>query len=227
MNRKLRFVLCLAIAFAWLSWEAVPASAQMVTSTSANLVEIAAPASIVEGALEEDDNGWIFEEQLDFLLTSDLSVDADNAGASIDSDGDGGDAGIISAGTRVSSFMVFFDPEGDPTTAVSQQMNFAFVNTDLIVGLIYSDGLLDASDYLGAPGTTYPTGETFRGTTGFNEGSDSIGWFQFFAMGVTQSVTVENDQLRVILQVPEPASIGLAASALSVLLAFAVLRRKK
>ena len=227
MSRELRFVLFLATAITFLSLMSNPVWAASIFSTTANLVEISAPASVVEGALEDDDHVVVFAERQDFLLTADLSVDADNAGASIDGNGIGANAGIISAGTRIDSFMLHYDREGRPTNALGQHWLISFVNTDLIVGLIYTDGLLDASDILGAPTTTYPTGTTFRGMTGASEGVDSLTWSQFFAMSGTHDVTVEVDQLRIILKVPEPASVVSITSAVSLLLAFAALRRKR
>ncbi len=227
MSRDLRFVLFLATAIAFLSLMSNPVWAASIYSTTEYLVEISAPASVVEGALEDDGHVVVFAEQQDFLLTSDLSVDADNAGASVDPNGNGGDAGIIPAGTRIDSFMLHYDREGRPTTSLGRHWLISFVNTDLIIGLIYTDGLLDASDILGAPATTYPTGTTFRGMTGTSEGVDSLTWSQYFAMSGTHNVTVEVDQLRIILKVPEPASVVSIISAVSLLLAFAALRRKR
>jgi hypothetical protein len=196
------------------------ASSQNIDFTSANLLEIAPPGSVVEGALEDDDHAVVFAERQDFLLVSDLDVDADNAGAEVVGSTNTASPGFIPAGRRVSSYLVHYDTVGQPVDPLGQGWFLSFQNTDLIVGLIYSDGLLDASDYLGAPGTTYPTGETYRGMTGFNEGADQINWSQFYAFSGTQSVTVEVDQIRIILAVPEPGSIALTSATLSALLFF-------
>lgn len=224
MITKFRIDSCVGSLLAGLLIHAVDASAADVDFTVGSLVLISPPASVVEGALEDTSTAVVFYERQRVLLASDLSVDATNPGADVNASGVGGDPGLIPAGTLVDSFLVHFDPVGQPTDLnVTVSWFLGFQSTDRILGLIYSDALLDASDFLGAPATTYPTGVVFRGTTGASEGNDSLLWSQFFAMSGLQSVTVAVDQVRVILASPEPASAILAIPAL---LVFALRRRK-
>ncbi len=199
---------------------------QTISSITGDLLEITPPGSVVEGATENNDLAVIFAERQDFLLASDLYVDADNAGAEVVGSTNTANPGLIPAGTRVSSYLVHYDTVGQPIDPLGVGWFFGFQNTDRIIGLIYSDGLLDASDYLGAPGTTYPTGAAYRGMTGFNEGADQLNSGQFAALSGAQSVTVEVDQIRLILAVPEPGSITLTAAALPALL-FSFRRRNR
>jgi hypothetical protein len=224
MSRGLCTDSYVASVLAWLVLYAATVSAQDIAFTSGSLVEIAPPTSVEEGALEDSGTAVIFAERQRFLLASDLSVDATNPGAEVNASGIGGDPGLISAGTLVDSYLVHFDPVGQPTDLnVTAAWSVGFESTNRILGLIYSDALLDASDFLGAPGTAYPTGLEFRGTTGSSEGNDSLLWSQFTAMSGLQSVTVAVDQVRVIVAASEPVSVLLTLPAL---LAFGMLRRK-
>jgi hypothetical protein len=195
-------------------------SAATIDSTTANLVEIAPPASVVEGALESNTLAYIFAEQQDYTLTSELFLDTVGfpPGAIVASDGSGGSPGSLPPGTRIDSFYVHRDSVGQPVDSTDVSWSVTFVLGDEIIGLIYSDSLLDASDYLGAVGTTNPTGASFRGTTGASEGVDDLLWGQLRVVQGTQSVTVEVDAVRIIFLVPEPATVGLAIAAVPVLL---------
>jgi hypothetical protein len=225
MNSIRRTFLQLVLGIGCLSIVAASALAAEITGTIDSLTEIAPPASLLQGALEDTSTAIVFREQREFLLTSDLSVDAINPGAEVNASGVGGTVGTIPAGTLVDSFLVHYDPVGEPTDLnVTVAWSLIFRDIDNILGLIYSDSRLDSSDYLGAAGTTYPTGISFRGTTGNLEGNDSLLWSQFFVVSGLQSVTVEVDQIRVIVAVPEPASIALFTAGI---LAIAALRRRR
>jgi hypothetical protein len=191
-------------------------------STSGSLTEIAPPASVLEGALEDTNTAVIFKERSQWTLAADLSVDAINPGAAVAGSDNTAVAGVIPAGTTVDSFLVHYDPVGqptDPNTTVSWSAIFEL--GDEILGIVTSDGFLDASDFLGAPGTSYPTGLAFRGTTGALEGNDGYNWSQIRVLGGLQSVTVSVDEIRIILAapIPEPSMLGLFAPALLAMLA--------
>ena len=215
MNRVLRCGPWLAGSLALLLSFGVPVAAAEIDFTVDDVIEIAPPPSVEAGALEDSGTAFVFLEQEAVLLSSDLFVDAINPGAEVGGSTNTAVAGSIPAGTPVDSFLVHFDPVGEPTDLnVTVAWSVVFRSTDRILGLIYSDALLDASDFLGAPGTIYPTGEAFRGTTGNLEGNDGFIWSQFFVVGGLQSVTVSVDHFRIIVAVPEPTGLAIAASAL-------------
>jgi len=189
--------------------------AASIFATTPNLTQIPAPASVFEGALESNTNAFVFREQANFTLGQNLTVDASNVGAQVFPDGSGTAVpGIIPSGTPVDSFLVHFDAVGQPTIAQVVQWALTFNPADQILGLIYNDATLDASDFLGAAGTAYPTGVQFRGTTGTLEGTDDILFNAINDVVSMQSVTVEVDQIRIVLvAIPEPTSMMLATMA--------------
>ncbi|MBN1845578.1 MAG: hypothetical protein JW810_07835 [Sedimentisphaerales bacterium] len=83
-----------------------------------------------------------FDELQHVLLTSDLVIDAP--------------AGVIPAGTVVSSHYVIYDPAG------SSSITGTVVVDQHVVGLIYMTDTLNDSDYLGVPVTNY-LNPTMRG----------------------------------------------------------------
>ncbi len=90
-----------------------------------------------------------------------------------------------------------------------------------ILGVIYSDNLLDLSDFLGAGGTLYPTGQVFRGMNpgGFLSASgNTLQWnFQSF------TGAIEIEQVRVLTRaIPAPGGVCVAALGLA-----AGLRRRR
>jgi hypothetical protein len=123
-----------------------------ITSTSGAVVKHTPPANVGENALSSDTQIVAFDEQQCVTLPSNLAVDITP----------GGGAGVIPAGTKVSSQFLDFDPTGGPLVTLSGS-----VTTDAsVLGVITSSGNLSASDSLGAPGTAYPTGNTIRGLEG-------------------------------------------------------------
>jgi hypothetical protein len=125
------------------------AAVAAITSTSGAVVKIAPPASVVDGALESDTQIRAFDEQQCVTLTAPLQLTFSAVGGS----------GLIPAGTSVSSHFLHFDPTGGPSVTLSGS-----ITTDAtIIGAITTAAGLDASDSLGAPGTTYDTGESERG----------------------------------------------------------------
>lgn len=204
MSKSVRFK-WLALGLTGLLVSTSTTSAATIQATSPNLLQIAPPASVMEGALEDDINAVIFRERANFVLPQNLSVDATNVGTTIFPDGSGGVPGIIPAGTPVDSFYIHYDPLGQQQVIETVQWALAFQPADTILGLIYSDSRLDASDFLGS-GTLYPNGVQFRGTTGALEGPDDIMFLTPSDVSSTQTATVVVDHIRVILAVPEPAA---------------------
>ncbi|MGK7925352.1 MAG: PEP-CTERM sorting domain-containing protein [Spirulina sp.] len=174
---------------------------------------IDAPASVVddatEGGFEDADFMLGFDEKQNVLLTEDLAVDG----------------GIIAAGTRVSSHMIFMNTPGNKWL---RKDNVRWEFDGNILGVM-SDGPgnLEAAsnDILKAEGTLYPSKLLARGLD-----PDSVD--DYFEVGpntlaVTMTVTEPGDWIRVVTvaDVPEPVSL-LSLLAISALGGSSLLKRK-
>jgi len=124
------------------------------------------PPSIVAGSLEHSTLIRVFKERAGYRLPSDVTVDTNQPGRTYE--GDGPNA-VIRAGTVVDCYMVHYDAvggSGGSTTGSS----LSFAGT--ILGVIVSNSTLDNTDtVLGAPGTSYPTGNISRH---IEEGNDTV-----------------------------------------------------
>jgi len=205
-----------------------------IVSVTGGISLIEAPASVAPGELESSTNAWAFDERQSYELSSDLMVDRLSGTTS---------AGTINSGTVVNSYFIHADPLGsgtDPADVVNISGTVTFDTA--ILGLIWtgqacnncpvSPKYLDASDYLGAVGTIYPTGSLGRGY----EVED------FYAINGTQDFVIISedgfslttlssaaqplfsDQLRVITAaspVPLPLPVMLFCSGFLALIGFA------
>jgi hypothetical protein len=169
------------------------AAVAAITSTGGAVVKIAPPASVVDGALESDTEIRAFDEQQCVTLTSPLQLDFSAVGGS----------GLIPAGTSVSSHLVHFDPTGVQTITLSGS-----ITTDAtIIGVMTTQAGLDASDSLGAPGTTYDTGENDRGLDAFQGDSVTVS-ADLLTATVTLTDRFHFDQVRVITRCAPPPPTG-------------------
>lgn len=124
---------------------ATSAAAAIVGTAPAFVQVLPAPASVAPGGLESDTNLFSFNERQCFQAP----------GGGIPTDN-----GVIAAGTWVSCHFL----HGDPLTNLLLSGQVLFSGP--ILGVISSSAGLDATDPLamcGVPGTTYPTGQAFRG----------------------------------------------------------------
>ena len=197
---------------------AASAQAAIVGYSGAVTVLGASPVSLLEGALESDTTVHAFNERQGLTLASALSVDF--VPPSFTS------AGSIAAGTRISSHIIHFDSVdgGRSPTGLTGSVTF----DGQILGLIFNDPRLNATDsLLGAPGTAYPGGVVGRRFL-FSEGSDvfsiSGGQLTFnFTSFVSDGFI---DQMRIVTAaVPTPGSLALAGLGLLALGASARARR--
>jgi hypothetical protein len=165
------------------------------------------PASLVPPHDPTSDTSiFTFNERTGLVLPSSVSVDITSAGtyqsnASLTS-------GTVAAGTDVDSYFLHTDPASG-----SSMYDGSVTFSTPILGVIVLSHTLDLSDsVLGAPGTTYPTGNADRGlelsanqdfvTLSNNMETLTV---HFFTHG-------DIDEVRVITAaVPEPSSIVLAA----------------
>lgn len=188
-------------------------------SVSGQIQLISPPSSVLANVLESDDHAFVFQEQRNVTLGSDLLVDQ-----LISSDS----MGSISAGTVVNSTFFHFDPVGIAARAPDLVTVLGSMTFDSpILGLIwtgvacpepcpFSPEYLDASDFLGAAGTQYPTGGLGRGleTDPFydrNGSRDLIVNIDATSIGInTTAFPNRSDQLRIITaSLPEPGTFWL------------------
>ena len=125
-----------------------------IISTSGSLIEIAAPDSVLEGALESDSVSSIFAERQGVTLANDLDINIDAPGTFF---GSTNPVATMLAGTRIDSYFLHIDPVGSPGfTTYSGSVTF---DQDLL-GLITFRTKLDDSDaLLGLASVAYPTGQ--------------------------------------------------------------------
>jgi len=173
-----------------------------ILSVSGTVTQVASPASVVvNSGLESDTTAFVFAEKQNVTLASAISVDAKVPTWT---------AGTIAAGTNVSSYYYHSDKVGQGGAAT--YISTIVFDTD-ILGIAAADGTLDASDVLGAVGTTYGHNRGFE--LGSGSGSDS---FQVLIDGRTLTImnttSSLSDDLRIITAVPEPGALWLAVAAL-------------
>ena len=150
---------------------------------------ITPPGSVVVAATRSSSVTYVFDESGPVVLNQDLAVDitqpAHYASAAALT------PGTIASGSTVSATLIHFDPPGSANLAGSLRFDRP------VLALIIRSSALRASDFLGAPGTIYPSS---AGQSGLELASNervllspdgrSL-WFQFAAGSAT-------DQLRVI-----------------------------
>ena len=154
------------------------------------------PANTVGIDNFDDWNLYAFDERQSVTLASDLGVDTL---------GNTGGAGLLTAGTTVSSHYVFFDPPG--RTLVNQLGTITF-DAD-ILALVTSPSLLNNSDFLGLSQVNY-VGTTFRGV----EAGDIVTISDPRTITLDWSGYSPGDYIRVLTQaspVPAPGTFVLLA----------------
>lgn len=211
-NKRHTYKCSTSIKFAIAAVAALIAGQFSASSSSAALVSISAPASVVPGALTSASDVYIFFESTQELADP-LNVDIITPGLYNLANPD--DPGVIPADTKVASYMIHHDSVGFlPNTAA-----VTYVFPQKVLGLIINDRNLDTSDpIVGNPGTTYPTGLAYRGLeVPYTFLNDVVFWNgnQVTVTGKSTTALVI-DQIRVITAVPEPSTFVLAAMALPI-----------
>jgi MYXO-CTERM domain-containing protein len=174
-----------------------------ITSVSGQAVQIAAPTSAVYTALPGPP-AYCWDEQQG-VSSSALLVNTIGPGTFT-----GGSWGPSLAAGVFDSHMIHFDA-GQGVAVVQGSVSFS----GTIIAVIYENNLLDISDgLLGAPGTTYATGDPFRSH------SSALGASSYTVAGNTISFTLWANsiaawpnnmaQLRVLTDsVPAPGAVAL------------------
>jgi hypothetical protein len=205
-NMKLSAILSTTVVA--LAAYTLPASAALLSAFGDGEI-IAAPASVsnfLDGAKNDHMQG--FDEQQNVLLAADLAVDG----------------GVIAAGTRVASHMIFLDQTAaGPMNLLTSIGGFKFKGNILgVMTLTNGTQLAASSAFLGAAGTFYPAA--------FNhQGLDEVLVPDSYSVAgnvinLTMNVTQPGDWIRVITEVPVPAAGLLLPVALAGL---AGLRRRR
>ncbi len=219
MWNELGLVACLVPLFISTS-----ASASVI-GTTGPIAQIAAPASVDVNALESDTTVFLFEEQVAFILPTELSAEITSP-TTVVSPGSGITPGTIAAGTAVDSFFLHADTA---TPDVPFIFDGSITFDREIIAVILFGSTLDASDLLGAAGTVYPApgSNPLRGIAEPGSSGDAVTLSGdrrtlTFTSRVTELLGVGQDQLRIVTQataVPEPGTLwliglGLFSSAL-------------
>lgn len=155
-----------------------------------------APGFQVGNNNQSSNNLFAFNELQSVTLGSNLAIDVGSS--------------PITAGTRVNSHVVVFDPVQSRTMLGNVSFNRN------VIGIITSRNRLIASNFLGLPFVTYNT----PSAVGLEPGTDTA-WFVGNTVFVDFQASNPGDEIRVLTAVPEPASwamlvagFGLVGSAL-------------
>jgi len=161
------------------------------------------PESILEGEFQLNSFiSWFFEGQT--TLSNELDVDITSPGEY--TQGSVLSNGAIAAGATVNSYLLHFDPVGQPSAPAYASGTFRFPQP--IAGINVLDASLDDTDLFGAPGTNYPTAVEFRGLE-FGTGSvaDLLDFFGLRDIKLDLAASgVGVDQVRVFTKAPIPTT---------------------
>jgi hypothetical protein len=171
------------------------AAGASITSTSGDAQEASAPASVKLGANESDTTMTTFDERQCVSLSQPLQVDITRR--AVVNRRHELTPGVVGTGVSVSSHFVHVDPVGRKLITLTGRLT----TDERILGVIVTRQRLDASDFLGAAGTSYSTNAIGRQ---MEPGSDAVDISDDrHAVRIKSTAGVQFDQLRVITRCGE------------------------
>ena len=188
----------------------LPVAFGSVVSTTGAINIIAPPGSVVGGAKQSDTVIWLFNENQNVTLGSNLIVDITSQGTYKYGSPPPLGGGTISSGTPMSSYFLHFDPSSNPPESTYISASGTVTFSQPILGIILLDATLDNTDGIFGTGTTYPGVVVARGIE-FNWSSspDIIDFLSSNTIGLNPAAATGNkfDQVRVLTAIPIPATL--------------------
>jgi hypothetical protein len=166
-----------------------------ITSTSGDAQEASAPTSVKLGANESDTTMTTFDERQCVSLSQPLQVDITRR--AVVNRRHELTPGVIGTGVSVSSHFVHVDPVGRKLITLTGRLT----TDERILGVIVTRQRLDASDFLGATGTSYPTNAIGRQMEPGNDAVDISD--DRHSVRIKSTAGLQFDQLRVITRCGE------------------------
>lgn len=209
---------CLAVVAFVLAFSGVSAPAAVV-STSSNVVVQQAPSSLAVSAVESNSQLFLIAESQNLTLVNNLSVDIVQSGRFDDFGWNvlKSFAGEIDTGTVVDTWLLHFDPVGNPSNNQAPVLSGSLTFTMPILGLLVRHNSMNNSDsLLGATGTTYGKG----GSRGLENGDDITLSADRRTLTIDRLFETGNmDQVRIVTGavIPEPTTRALAFAGLVVM----------
>lgn len=207
-------ILLLGVSFA--------SNSALISVTGSGDILATNPTSVAFDVLESDNKLFAFNELQYITISNLLNIDFDISSSGVSLVGFSGSSsgsGTLGAGTYSSHF-IHFDRVSNGVVGSLNNISFTF--SGKIVGLIVSKSYLNATDGIfGLATTTYPTGASRRLEDSGDEFSFSGNTLLLSKLRVGSDGN--NDQIRVITEVPAPSTFFLIILALVPL----VLRAKK
>jgi hypothetical protein len=175
-----------------------------ITSVAGQMTLIAPPPSVELHEVESDTTQFAFNERQCVLLGTPLKVNISTPGT-FDDETDLTPASIP-AGTMVSSHFVHADKVGK--TGPRAELEGTLTTNADILGVIIKRPALDASDFLGAIGTVYPTGLAGRQLNLRKQNDFVIVHATLRSVTVHTDNLLHSDQVRVITECEVPPPPG-------------------
>lgn len=174
--------------------------------TTGGAVQVTAPLSDVRpNQTQNDDIIWLFTEQTNYVLPSPLTVNITAPGSY--SSYPSSLVSTLPAGMRVDVYFMHFDPVHS-----RRRQGYVKFNTP-ILGVIVRNAQLLSSNFLGVPGTQYPTSGSLLA---LENGDDKINLPDMTELHVDWLASSPGDRIRIITAaIPEPSTMLLFALGLA------------
>jgi hypothetical protein len=171
-----------------------PGFAQILGMTGQIVRPASVPHSLLDGDFSSDTQIAVIREVENFPLPEDVTVNLSQEGTYPT---DPETTAVLTAGTRVNSYLLHVDPVTTTGTVFLGGILFH----EEILGINYRDRALDNTDpVVGHPRILYPTEEAWRGSETYI--SDVLTW-SGSSLDVSCEVTGAMDQIRVFTRAPD------------------------